>query len=183
LSRASHTSAEGPRAPTHVKVPPTQRRSPSTHSPTSLPHVPALGMDSSIAPSQSSSMALQVSALGPVPPVQTSAPPEHARVPAVHAPIAVPQLPPPPGFPSSTRPSQSSSIALHRSMPGPIAPTHVPHVPPVQSWAPAWHAPTSFPHGRLIPSTTPSQSSSRPLHVSATGFVPLQVPQEPAKQV
>ena len=52
---------------------------------------------------------------------------------------------------------------------GPIPPRQAPHAPAAQVSVPRRQSPTSLPHGREIPSTMPSQSSSAPLQVSPPG--------------
>src|SRR5205814_6874924 len=51
-----------------------------------------------------------------------------------------------------------------------------PNVPIMQTWVPCMHTPTSGkPQFCVSPSTTPSQSSSRPLHTSVVGVMPVHV--------
>src|SRR6185503_21348584 len=83
---------------------------------TRLPQKP---IPSSTCPSQSLSIVSQTSAPGAWFRLQASAPLVHAVVPAAHTPACpVLQLTPPPGFPSSTWPSQSLSSPSQISAPG-----------------------------------------------------------------
>src|SRR5512140_1017059 len=97
-----HASATGPIPPAQASTPPWHIVLPDVHCPTSVPQAaPPPGLPSSVAPLQLSSWLLQVSAVGPMPPTQTSPPFWHCSVPNSHAPTLVPQRPPPPGLPSS----------------------------------------------------------------------------------
>src|SRR5690606_19366768 len=127
----------------------------------------------------------QVSAEGPMPPMHTSVPPLQVRTPVSQSPMPVPQAPPPPGFPSSGVPLQSLSSPSQISGEGPIAPTHVPsHAGPIEQVStPGRHWPTSLPHGRVMPSMTPSPLLSRPSPTSGVGPVPVHAPHTPATQV
>src|SRR5690606_10576242 len=109
-SRSLQTSGIGPTAPTQVSDPETHASVPLLHSPVSMPQLaPPSGSPSSTMPSQSLSRPSQRSGLGPVSPMQTRAPPMQVSTPSSHSPSSVaPQLPPPPGLPSSISPSQSS---------------------------------------------------------------------------
>src|SRR4051812_27183973 len=78
---------------------------------------------SSTMPLQSSSIMLQLSSVGPVPPVQEREPPLQCCVPALHAPTLRPHDAPLSGSPLSVTPSQSSSSPLQCSAVGPVAPT------------------------------------------------------------
>src|SRR5690606_19987105 len=115
--------------------------------------------------------ASQISALGPVPPVQLSVPLTQRVVPSVHSPSLVPQLAPPPGSPSSIGPSQSLSRASQTSGTGPRSPTQV-NAPATQRRWPSRHSPTSLPQGPALgtpSSIAPSQSSSIALQLSPLG--------------
>ena len=141
--------------------------------PVEVPQLPPPpGSPSSMVPSQSSSSPLQSSAVGPVSPVQTSAPPMHCSRPWSQVPVPVPQSRPPSGLPSSVMPSQSSSSPLQSSVVGLVAPMHV-IAPLVQASVPVVHSPTLLPHAPPPPgspsSTVPSQSSSRPSQISSGG--------------
>src|SRR5262245_61757248 len=68
---------------------------------------------------------------------------------------------------SSTVPSQLLSTPSHISASGDWPPMHAPHWPLLQICVPCVQIPTLLPHTCVSPSSTwPSQSSSRPLHVS-----------------
>jgi hypothetical protein len=134
-----------------------------------LPVVPGMQVDvSSMRPSQSSSMALQVSAGGEQEPYMQLA--LQLRVPV--EPQLVVQAPIVPGvhsLDSSTRPSQSSSMPLQPSAGGVQAPNvqlalHVREPVEPQLVVQPVEVPRTQPKSS---STLPSQSSSDPLHVSA----------------
>jgi hypothetical protein len=143
---------------------------------------PPPGFPSSVAPSQSSSTPLQVSAAGDVVWTQVSPPPLHVVVPDEQIPGApVVQAAPPPGLPWSIEPSQSSSMPLHVSavdVPG----VHVCGTPATQFWTVTWQAPVPQ---LVVPSPSsvcPLQSSSALLQVSGLdGTLWMQVT-EPVKQ-
>ncbi len=122
-------------------------------------------------PSQSSSRLLQVSVAGLTPPMHVAHRPlTQVSIPGRQRPtIAWPHgrvVPSRQSHPSSTTPSQFSSPPLQSSGAGPIPPRQAPHTPAAQVSVPWRQSPTSLPHGREIPSTMPSQSSSAPLQVS-----------------
>src|SRR5574338_1057700 len=102
----------------------------------------------STTPSQSSSRPLHSSGPPPLPPTHTSEPPWQVYVPGEHTPIELPQLPPPPGSPSSIMPSQSSSVPLHTSTLLPVLSLHT--VPPFwQTRNPSGHRSASGPSHAL----------------------------------
>src|SRR5690349_12865398 len=110
-------------------------------------------------------------------------------MPALHWPMqlatsppghSVPHAPPTSVRLSSIEPSQSLSMPSQTSDEGPTFPEHC-RVPFEHTYVPALHCPTQFatsPPGHSVPHAPPtsvgllsivlSQSSSRPLHVSAT---------------
>src|SRR5699024_1569311 len=143
---------------------------------------------------------LHTSSTGPCPPTHTRCTPSQLWMPARQAPTPFMPGPhgPPRSKPSSICPSQTLSVPSQAtSVEGATAPRQAPQTPPVlQPASPVWHAPTQVhwpagapPHavgsparvqpavfgGKQAtpkPSTTPSQSLSRPSHSSATGCVP-----------
>src|SRR5438105_4763365 len=138
LSTPSHTSADGPTEPVHPFTPDEQVIVPALHWPTQFATSPpgqrvahaaptSVGLLST-APSQSSSMPLHTSALGPIDPAHSGLPFTQLEVPARHWPTQFATRPPgqlpPHGTPtsvglSSAVPSQSSSSPLHSSGVGP----------------------------------------------------------------
>jgi hypothetical protein len=131
------------------------------------------GLLLSTTPLQSSSIPLHISAVGCTSWLQTIAPPVHAVVPSEQAPsLPVLQASPPPGLPLSTTPLQSLSSPSHASAVG-LALRLQTTAPAVHAVVPAAQTPScpvehATPPPGLPLSTTPSQSSSTPLHVSAT---------------
>jgi hypothetical protein len=117
-SRPLHVSLAAAWLALHTMDPLVHAVLPAEHTPC-LPvehETPPPGLPLSMAPLQSSSSPLHVSAEGCTFWLQTTAPLEHAVVPAEQTPsLPVPQLWPPPGLPLSTTPSQSSSSPLHVS--------------------------------------------------------------------
>src|SRR6266850_2238850 len=176
LSRLSQVSVTGPTPPTQTSDPPVHCVAPKEHSPVSVPHcAPPPGFPLSVIPSQSLSRPSQVSAVGPTPPTQVRDPPVHCVAPNEHSPVSVPHCAPPPGLPLSITPSQSLSKPSQISVTGPTPPTQT-NDPPVHCVAPKEHSPVSVPHCAPPPgfplSVIPSQSLSRPSHVSAAGPTP-----------
>ena len=157
-----------------------------------LPHTPQcrgsveVSKSSSVPPSQSSSTPLHASAAGTVPPSQTRVPERQASIPAVQAPVVLPQAAPPPGLPSSTEPSQSSSKPLHSSALPSMRPSQM-IAPATQFWVPRRQTPMSLPQAApppgLFSSVMPSQSSSTPLQVSVVAVTPPVQVRPPATQV
>jgi rubredoxin len=144
-------------------------------------------MPSSTWPLQSSSIPLQVSAVG-VPGVQVSpGTPFTQVVVPVEAHVPTPQMVGCPVMPSSTTPLQSSSIPLQVSAVGDPGVQLSPGTPFTQVVVPfEAHAPTPQMVGCAVmpSSTTPLQSSSIPLQVSAVGDPGVQVsPGTPFTQV
>src|SRR2546428_2783922 len=117
---------------------------------------PVRGFASSVIPSQSSSMPLQTSVPGPLPPEQTRLPAVQTFVPGMHAPTLDPQGVPASVGLSSIIPLQSSSTPLQISGMLPGTTPGVEHAQPVR--------PSSM---------LPLQSSSMPLHTSGPGMPPF----------
>src|SRR5262245_51242706 len=114
-------------------------------------------------------------------------PPLHVVVPAAQVPRRpVLHAAPPPGLPSSVTPSQSLSTPSHSSVEGDAFCTHTSE-PFWQDSVPKEHTP-GRPVLHVVPppglplSTTPSQSSSALLHVSALGGESWTQVTDPAKQ-
>ncbi len=145
------------------------------HSPTLLPQAPPPpGLPSSVRESQSSSMALQISVLGPMPPThEVHVPLLQARRPGRQAPTLLPHA----SIWPSVTPSQSSSSPLHVSTPGGVSPTHAPQLPDEHVWVPGAQIPRLLPQALVSASSTvPSQSLSRLSHISGIGLAQLQAP-------
>src|ERR1041385_5308022 len=124
-------------------------------------------------PSQSSSSPLHTSVPPPVPPTHCMVPAMHLVTPPLQWPLpAAPHGSPPPAPLSPTPPSQSSSMPLQVSGVAPPPPVHT-SVPAAQGNRLVRHAPIELPHTWLasigLSSTTPLQSSSRPLQRSGVG--------------
>src|SRR5882724_7139843 len=168
LSAPSQTSADGFTFRTQATAPATHACVPAAQTPGwPVPHAaPPPGFPSSGLPLQLLSRPSQISADGFTFLRHWIAPPLQLDVPAAQTPVCpVAQATPPPGFPSSTTPSQSLSAPSQVSATGEPA-THE-LTPPVHVPAEA-QAPT--PQVVAKESTVPSQSLSRPSHASAEGF-------------
>src|SRR3989344_7964347 len=174
LSAPSQASLEGPICSwVRVIVPLTQERICAWQDPSSLPSTIS-ARPSSTRPSQSSSSALQISSVPSTRPLQDPhRPSEQVWVPATQEPSSVPQLRTSPSrqsqtSPSSIEPSQSSSSPLQVSVRGPISVCTVTISPLVHCRTPWVQMPSSVPLISVAKSlsTTPSQSSSRPLQIS-----------------
>jgi hypothetical protein len=176
-SRPLHVSAGGAQVP-HAHDPLHTREPVDPQAVVHAPVAPAThARPLSATPSQLSSRPLHTSAGATHAPCAQAA--EQVREPVVpHGVVQAAALPCAQAKPSSMAPSQSSSRPLHTSAGGTHAPSaqspsqaRVPMVP--QAVAHATEPPRT--HAKPL-SATPSQSSSRPLHVSAGGRHPVASP-------
>src|SRR5262245_5111829 len=101
-------------------------------------------MPLSMTPSQSLSLASQISCTGLTPPTQESTPPLHWSTPGLHSPTFEPQAVPTFITPLSMLPSQSLSLPSHTSGTGVIGLEQV-QAPPAHTSTPWLQVPPSVP--------------------------------------